>query len=61
MSSEHEQHMFKLPDDCRDLTEAEMRWIEVLRDLYPGSVKAPRLVEVQALRGALQREKGRDR
>lgn len=54
MSGEREDHMFKLPDNHRDLTEAELRWIEVLRDLYPGPVKAPRLVEVQALRRAIQ-------
>lgn len=61
MSGGDEKHLFKLPDDRRDLTEVELRWIEVLRDLYPGPVKAPRLFEVQALRGALQRleERGR--
>ncbi len=53
----HDHHLFKLPDDHRHLTADERRWIEVLRDLYPGPVRAPRLVEVQTLRGgAMERD-----
>ena len=47
---------FRLPDDRRDLTYAELRWIELLRDLYAGPVRAPRLVDAQSLRAALQRD-----
>lgn len=53
MASSGDSHGFKLPDDRQELTGAEMRWLEVLRDLYTGRVKAPRLTDVQALRGVL--------
>ncbi len=45
---------FRLPNDRRDLTYAELRWVELLRDLYAGPVRAPRLVDAQTLRAALQ-------
>lgn len=44
---------FKLPDDRLELTANEMRWLEILRDLHAGRVRAPRLIYVQALREAL--------
>lgn len=49
---------FRLPDNRRDLTRDEVRWMEVLRDLYAGEVTAPRLIDVQSLRAALQRDHG---
>ncbi len=51
----------KLPDDRRELTEAEMRWLEALRDLYAGRVLAPRMIDVQTLRGVLERDLRSDR
>ncbi len=53
MARAGDSYGFKLPDDRRELTEAEMRWLEVLRDLYPGRDRAPRMIDVQALRGVL--------
>ena len=52
---------FKLPDDSCELTAAEMRWLEILRDLHAGRVRAPRLVDVQALKGVLERDLERGR
>lgn len=56
MARSGDSYGFKLPDDRRELSEAEMRWLETLKDLYAGQVRAPRLIDVQALRGVLWRE-----
>ena len=61
MARSGDSYGFKLPDDSRDLTAAEMRWLEVLRDLYAGKVRAPRMIDVQALRGVLWRDLGGER
>jgi len=50
-----DSHGFRLPDDRSDLTEDEMRWMELLRDLSSGRVRPPRLAEVQALRQVMWR------
>lgn len=54
MTRDQIYHGFRLPDDRRDLTADELRWIELLRDLHSGPVRAPRLVDAQTLRAALQ-------
>lgn len=44
---------FRLPDDRSELSDNERFWLQVLRDIYGDRVRAPRLIDIQALRGTL--------